>query len=100
MRTSSVAGFLLLATALSSTWASRPIDAKVDTKIASLDEARCKKDVHQYIETVQFVTQSAGKDVGDKVMNKYVSIEQLGQLVSNSGYCPAAKLLKERQATR
>jgi hypothetical protein len=100
MKNSSLACFVLLATALTSTWASRPMDAKVDTKIASLDEARCKKDVNQYIETLQFVNQTAGKDVGDKVMSKYVSIDQLGQLVSNSGYCPAAKLLKEKQAFR
>jgi hypothetical protein len=99
MHKSSLTCFLLLAAA-SCTWAARPADAKVDVKLASLDEARCKKDVNQYIETLQFVIQSAGKDVGDKVMSKYVSIEQLGQLVSSNGYCPAAQLLKEKQAIR
>lgn len=100
MKKFSVIIFLFLGAIVSSTWAARPIDAKADIKLASLDEARCKKEVSHYIETLQFVTQTAGKDVGDKVMNKYVSIEQLNRLVSNNGYCPAAQLLKEKQALR
>lgn len=65
-----------------------------------MDDARCKKEVNQYVEAVQFVSQSAGDEVGAKVMNNYVTVGQLNQLVSNNGYCAGAQLLREKRALR
>ena len=69
-------------------------------KDASSDDARCKKDVVQYIETVQFLRQSAGEQVSAKVMSSYVPIEQLNQVVSSNGPCAGAQLLRDKKAPR
>ena len=73
---------------------------KNEVKVAGVDDARCKKEVNQYIEALQFVRQSAGDEVGARVMNNYVAVGQLNQLVSSSGYCAGAQLLREKRATR
>ncbi len=90
----------LLAIHTANVWAARPTDAKADIKVAAADDARCKKEVNQYIEALQFVRQSAGDEVSAKVMNNYVAVGQLNQLVSSSGYCAGAQLLREKRATR
>ena len=69
-------------------------------KDASSDDARCKKDVVRYIETVQFLRQSAGEQVSAKVMSSYVPIEQLNQVVSRNGLCAGAQLLRDKKAPR
>jgi hypothetical protein len=91
---------LLIAASATNTWAAGTIYTKPEVKVASVDDARCKKEVSQYIEALQFVRQSAGDEVGTKVMNNYVAVEQLNQLVSSSGYCAGAQLLREKRATR
>ena len=73
---------------------------KNEVKVAGVDDVRCKKEVNQYIEALQFVRQSAGEEVGARVMNNYVAVGQLNQLVSSSGYCAGAQLLREKRATR
>ena len=73
---------------------------KNDVKTADLDDARCKKEVAQYVEVLQFVRQSAGDQLGDQVMKNYVGIEQLKQTAASSGPCAAAQLLREKRATR
>ena len=75
-------------------------EAKPAVKIASIDDARCKKDVTQYTETLQFVRQSAGEQVSAKVMSSYVPIDQLNQVVSSAGYCAGAQLLRDKKALR
>ena len=81
-------------------WAASPWDAKTEIKVAAADDARCKREVSQYIEALQFVRQSAGDELGAKVMNNYVALGPLNQLVSSSGYCAGAQLLREKRATR
>lgn len=73
---------------------------KTVTKIAINDDARCKRDVAQYTETLQFVRQSAGEQVSAKVMSNYVSLDQLNQVVSSAGHCAAAQLLRDKKALR
>ena len=79
---------------------SAPNDSKNEVKVASLDDARCKKEVTQYRDALQFVRQSAGDKVSAKVMDNYVAMDQLNQLVSSSGYCAGAQLLREKRANR
>lgn len=73
---------------------------KTATKIAGNEDARCKKDVAQYTETLQFVRQSAGEQVNAKVMSQYVSLDQLNQVLSSAGYCAAAQLLRDKKDLR
>lgn len=80
--------------------ATAQIDAKNGIKIASNDEARCKKNVAQYTETLQFLRQSAGEQVSTKIMNNYVPLEQLNQVVSSSGHCAGEQLLRDKKALR
>jgi hypothetical protein len=77
-----------------------PNDAKSDVKVATLDDARCKKEVAQYLEALQFVRQSAGDEVGAKVMANYVPVGQLNQVVTTSGYCAGAQMLRDKRATK
>ncbi len=94
---------LVIATGLAlsvTSLAAAPYDAKNDVKTASLDDARCKKEVSQYREALHFVRQSAGDQVSTRVMNNYVSVGQLDQLVADSGHCAGAQLLREKRANR
>ena len=75
-------------------------DPKGSVKVASTDDARCKKDVAQYIDTLQFVRQSAGEQLSSKVMTSYVSVDQLNQVVSSAGPCAGAQLLRDKKALR
>ena len=81
-------------------WATAQIDTKNSIKIASNDDARCKKNVIQYTEALQFVRQSAGEQLSAKVMSSYVPLEQLNQVVSSSGYCAGEQLLRDKKALR
>ena len=69
-------------------------------KVASNDDARCKKDVTQYTEAFQFLRQSAGEQLSTKVMSSYVPIDQLNQVVASSGHCAGAQLLRDKKAPR
>ena len=75
-------------------------DARSSIRIASNDDTRCKRNVAQYTETLQFVRQSAGEQLGAKVMGNYVPLEQLNQMVNNAGYCAAEQLLRDKKALR
>ena len=75
-------------------------EIKSGIKVTSLDDARCKKNVAQYAETMQFLRQSAGEQLSTKVMSSYVSLEQLSQVVNNSGYCAGEQLLRDKKAVR
>ena len=65
-------------------------------KIASNDDSRCKKEVTQYTEALQFLRQSAGEQMSTKVMSSYVSVDQLNQVVASSGHCAGAQLLRDK----
>ena len=89
-----------IAMGAAATSAATAFEAKAAINVAAAGDGRCKKEVNQYIEAVQFVRQSAGDEVGAKVMNNYVGLGQLNQLVSSSGYCAGAQVLREKRATR
>ena len=80
--------------------ATAQIDTKNGIKIASNDDTRCKKNVAQYTQTLQFVRQSAGEQVSAKVMSNYVPLEQLNQVVNSSGFCAGEQLLRDKKALR
>ena len=80
--------------------ATAQIDTKHGIKIASNDDTRCKKNVAQYTQTLQFVRQSAGEQVSAKVMSNYVPLEQLNQVVNSSGFCAGEQLLRDKKALR
>lgn len=93
-----IAMFLAACTQINT--ATAQIDTKTGIKIASNDDARCRKNVTQYTETMQFLRQSAGEQISTKVMGNYVPLEQLNQVVNSSGFCAGEQLLRDRKALR
>ena len=91
---------LLIALYACNTPATAQNEAKQSIKMANNDDVRCRKEVSQYNETLQFVRQTAGDQVSAKVMQNYVPIDQLSQVVANSGYCAGAQLLRDKRANR
>ena len=75
-------------------------NVKVDFQVAVSDDARCRKEVAQYKDALQFVRQSAGEQVGAKVMNNYVAMDQLDAMVFRGGYCAGAQMLRSKGAAR
>ena len=76
------------------------MNTKNGIKVTSNDDARCRKNVAQYTETLQFVRQSTGEQLSAKVMSSYVPLEQLNQAVSSLGYCAGEQLLRDKKALR
>lgn len=68
--------------------------------MSGMDDSRCKKEVNQYIDALRFVRQSAGDQLSARVMNSYVDIDQLNQIVSSDGACAGAALLRDKRALR
>lgn len=77
-----------------------PGDKPGDIKLAQATDARCRKDVKDYLDTLRFVRQAAGEQIGDRVAGGYVSEDQLSQLVDAQGPCAGAQLLRDKRATR
>jgi hypothetical protein len=100
MKTASTIAIFLVAACAHINWATAQTDTKNGVKIASNDDTRCKKNVAQYTETLQFLRQSAGEQVSAKVMSSYVPLEQLNQVVTNSGICAGEQLLRDKKALR
>lgn len=63
-------------------------------------EARCRKDVKEYLDTMNFLRQNAGNQISDKVAVGFVSEARLQQVASSQGACAAAQLLREKGAPR
>ena len=91
---------LLVAAYAHINWAMAQTDTNNSIKVVSNDDTRCRKNVVQYTETLKFVRQSAGEQVSVNVMSSYVPLEQLNQVVSNSGYCAGEQLLRDKKALR
>ena len=63
-------------------------------------DTRCRKEVKDYVETLKFVRQAAGEQIGDKVAKGYVGEAELVQVSDTQGPCAAVKLLREKGARR
>lgn len=63
-------------------------------------EARCRKDVKDYLNALQFIRQAAGNQIGARVANGYLSEEQLTRTVNSLGACGAAQQLRTKGAIR
>ena len=100
MKKTSTSAIFLIAVCTHIHSAIAQIDTRNGIKVASNDDARCKKNVTQYSETLQFLRQSAGEQVSSKVMGNCVPLEQLNQVVISSGYCAGEELLRDKKALR
>ena len=73
---------------------------KDEVKVAQAGDSRCRKEVKDYVETVRFIRQTAGAQVGDKVAGNYISEPELDKVVAAQGHCAAAQMLRDKGAPR
>jgi hypothetical protein len=71
-----------------------------ETKVAQAGDSRCRKEVKEYVDTLRFVRESAGAQIGDKVAGGYISEADLDKVVTGQGHCAAAQLLREKGTPR
>lgn len=73
---------------------------KDDLKVAQAGDSRCRKEVKDYVDTLKFVRQTAGAQIGDKVAGGYISEPELDKVVASQGHCAAAQLLRDKGTPR
>jgi len=73
---------------------------KDEQKLAQAGDGRCRKDVKDYVDTLRFVRQSAGSQIGDKVAAGFISEAELQRVVADQGHCAGAQLLRDKGALR
>lgn len=62
----------------------------------SAGEARCAKEVRDYLDTMKFIREAAGNGIGDRVAAGYLSESEVQRMVATDGTCAAAQRLRER----
>ena len=77
-----------------------PAARKDDLKVAQASDSRCRKEVKDYVDTLHFVRQAAGAQIGDKVAGGYISEAELDKVVAAQGHCAAAQLLRDKGTPR
>ena len=73
---------------------------KEETKIAQAGDSRCRKEVKDYVDTLRFVREAAGAQIGDRVAGGYLSEPELDKVVASQGHCAAAQLLRDKGTPR
>ena len=73
---------------------------KDETKLAQAGDSRCRKEVKEYVDTLRFVREAAGAQIGDKVAGGYISETELDKVVASQGHCAAAQLLRDKGTPR
>jgi hypothetical protein len=77
-----------------------PAARKDDLKVAQAGDSRCRKEVKDYQDTLKFLRQTAGAQIGDKVAGGYISETELDKVVAAQGHCAAAQLLRDKGTPR
>lgn len=62
--------------------------------------ARCDREVRDYLETMKFIRQSAGAQIGDRVAAGFVDEASLRKVQDGQGSCAAAQMIREKTARR
>ena len=96
MRNSATALLLCLVAAGAAAQAPR----KDEERVAQAGEVRCRKDVKDYIDTLRFVRQTAGEQIGDRVASGFIGETELSRVVAAQGPCAAVQLLRSKGALR
>jgi hypothetical protein len=67
-----------------------------DVKVAQAGSDKCRKQVRDYVGTIQFLRDTAGSQVGDRVAGSFVRDAEEQRVASARGFCAAAQLLQEK----
>jgi hypothetical protein len=68
--------------------------------VAQAGDSRCRKEVKDYVDTLRFVRQTAGTQIGDRVAGGFIAEAELDKVVATQGHCAAAQLLREKGTPR
>lgn len=69
-------------------------------KVAQASDARCRKDVKDYVDTLRLLRETAGSQTGDLVAGAFVSEAELDRVVQAQGPCAAAQMLRDKRGAR
>ena len=61
---------------------------------------RCQREVREYLQTLNYIHATAGRQIGERVAAEYVSEEKLIKVSREQGPCAAAQLIRARGARR
>ena len=90
-----LAGLVLAALAVSATMAhAQPGHEPVAAA------ARCDKEVRDYLQTIRYIREAAGTQIGDRVAAGYVPEDAVRKVQGEQGSCAAAQLIREKSARR
>lgn len=76
------------------------LHAGAQQQVAQAGDSRCRKEVKDYVETLRFVRQTAGAQIGDRVAGGFISEVELDKVVNSQGHCAAAQVLREKGTPR
>lgn len=62
--------------------------------------ARCEKDVRDYLQTLQFIHETAGSGISERVAAGYVQEGTVREVQDKQGSCAAAELIRTKTASR
>ena len=74
--------------------------AQQAVKVAQNDATSCRKEVKDYLATLNLLRESAGSHVGDQVAGAFLSEAEVDKIVQLQGHCAAAHQLREKRIKR
>lgn len=60
------------------------------------DTTRCERAVHQYVQAMRYVRETAGNEASNKFLARYVSEKEVEKMSAEAGPCVAAKTLRDK----
>jgi len=93
-------GYAVALLAVSLAAGAQPARQKDEERVAQSTDARCRKEVKDYVDTLRFVRQTAGEQIGDRVASGFITELELSRVVVAQGPCAAAQLLRDKGAGR
>ena len=70
-----------------------------DNKSKSVFDARCDKEVRDYLNALEFIRNAAGPQISSRVAASYVDEKVVRDTQIKQGSCTAAQLIRDKTAT-
>jgi hypothetical protein len=73
---------------------------KAAVEVAQFDEGRCRREVREYVDTIQYLKRTAGASIGDRVAEGYLAPAEVERIAASRGPCAAAQALRAKGTPR
>jgi len=70
-----------------------------DNKSRPVFDARCDKEVRDYLNALEFIRNAAGPQISGRVASSYVDEKVVRDTQAKQGSCTAAQLIRDKTAT-